>query len=136
MPNLPTWPDKLPQFPFTPDDPPEYKPQSNVTRTAMSVGPAKARRRCTARVENLTVGPIDLNQQQVDLLEDFIVNDLAEVKPFLWFNFRRAAADKVEAVYRFPDGWASVSSHKFKGTDNTGMQWYEVTLELEMLPWQ
>lgn len=130
----PIWPVELPQFPFTPETPPEYKPQSNVKRTDMQTGPAKVRRKATGRVEDLTIGPIDLNQAQLDRLEDFVTNDLGEAKPFLWFNFRRKSRDKVEALYRFPQGWASVTT-KYKGIDNFSVEWHEVSIQLEMLPW-
>ncbi len=134
MPNLPTWPDNLPQFPFGGDDPPQHDPQSNVIRTSMSTGPAKMRRRSTARVENVTIGPFSINQSQLDALETFVLDELGEAKPFLWYSFRHKPEDRIPAVYRFMNGWSSVKP-KRKGYDNMNVYWYDVTLELEKLPW-
>lgn len=127
-PNLPTWPDNLPQQPFG-DTPPKYTPQNSTIRTSQETGPAKLRRRFTGRIHDITIGPLDLTAHQVDTLEEFICGKLGEVLPFQWTNFRTGQP----APYRCKNGWSSVTQ-EWKGTDSLGTEWWSVTLELEMLP--
>lgn len=127
-PNLPAWPASLPQDPYG-DTPPEYKPQDTTFRTQNDTGPAKVRRRFTGRVHDVTVGPLQITAVQLDALEDFCCNTLGETMPFAWKNFRTG----LDAAYRFKAGWSSVTQ-KFLGTDGRGIEWYEVSADLEMLP--
>lgn len=127
-PNIPSWPNNLPRQPYG-DTPPEYKPQDTTLRTQNDAGPAKLRRKFTGRVQDVTIGPLQITSTQLDTLEDFCCNTLGEVKPFAWINFRTG----LDAAYRFKAGWSSVTQ-KFVGTDALGNEWYEVTADLEMLP--
>ncbi|WP_263418667.1 hypothetical protein [Terriglobus albidus] len=130
MPDYPRWPEELPQVPFG-DTPPEYKPQSNVISTAQEAGPAKRRRRFTGRIYDVTVGPIDITSAQRDRLDQFVSDEICDVKPFLWTDFRRPATDTQDAIYRLPEGMASITQ-KWKGTDQSGVEWWTVTIQMEM----
>lgn len=127
-PNLPVWPDTLPQDPFG-DDPPKPTPQNVVKRTEVDAPIALQRRRFTARTVSYSVGPITITKEQMDTLEDFVINTLGEVKQFEWKDFRK----NLPAAYRFPQGWAGVTE-QYVGEDAMGTEWYEVTLALEMMP--
>jgi hypothetical protein len=129
------WPDLLPQDPFLPENgTPEYNPADNAIRTSVTVGPNKVRRRFTAVPEPLKL-QMQLNGDQVAILKRFIEEDLKDVLPFTWRDFR----DGSQCMYRFPKGRGGVTSYKFdSGADRdplscSGDMWI-VTMELEKLP--
>lgn len=120
----PTWPDTLPQTPYSPDNQtPEYTPTDNTIRTTVTVGPAKLRRRFTAVPETVKL-VLYVTSDQLATLKDFVQEQLQDVLPFEWTDFR----DGSQGTYRFAKGWASVSQ-KY----DSGDMWC-LNLELELLP--
>lgn len=81
---MPTWPASLPQEPLIK----EYQeaPKSNVIRSEMSYGPAKARRRSTAKMTNAQTIYL-LTQAQRETFEQWFENDIADGA--LAFNWPR-----------------------------------------------
>jgi hypothetical protein len=117
-----SWPADLPQDWYLADNGPDYKPVDNTIRTSVMAGPAKARRKFTSNVENLTLtGTLD--RCEYKLLKDFVQLTLKEVLPFGWKHFITDGP----ATYRFPAGWSSVEAKHLGGDIWT------VSLQLEML---
>lgn len=75
-----------------------YTPASNVIRTPMDAGVAKARRRFTAVPETLTFNLV-ITEEQLQVLQDFVEITLSDVLPFDWIDFRKPTGTAV--TYRF-----------------------------------
>ena len=126
-PNLPRWPDNLPQEPFG-ETPPKYTAQSSTLRTSMESGPVKLRRRFTGRIYDVAFSPMQLTAQQLQALEDFVCDVLHETGRFVWTDFRVNRP----GMYRLKNGWSSVSSEWFGTDESSGVEYWTVTVELEM----
>jgi hypothetical protein len=128
------WPDLLPQDPYLPDGgTPEYDPADNAIRTSVTVGPNKVRRRFTAVPEVVKL-TLHLNGDQVAILRRFIEQDILDVLPFTWRDFR----DGSQCTYRFPKGRGGLTYKFDSGADadalNVSNDMWIVTLDLEKLP--
>ncbi len=143
----PIWPAMLPQYLLTRN----YKEAapSLTVRTQMDAGPAKVRRRFTAGVR-MVEGMIVCDEDQLDALDDFYVNDCAGgALSFSWTMQRRQRDTASPAI---PDsdtsqvGDTSLLALIFVGlntfrfakppeyADAGDGRHYEVTLYLEILP--
>jgi hypothetical protein len=122
--DAPQWPDSLPQDPFIPgDSTPEYDPADNTIRTSVTAGPAKLRRRFTAVPETTKI-KLWLTSDQCATLKDFVENQVSDVLPFTWRDFR----DDSQCLYRFTKGRGSITYKH-----DSGDIWI-VEIELEKLP--
>jgi hypothetical protein len=119
----PVWPDTLPQTPFFADAGPEYTPMDNTISTSVTVGPVKRRRRFTAVPETLKI-QLWLTSDQLATLKDFVQNQLQDVLPFDWLDWR----SNDQCSYRCPKGWGS-----FTQKHDSGDVWI-VQAELERMP--
>ena len=111
------WPPELPATLIM--DGLSKQPQSNVTRTTMDAGPAKARRRYTARMINYS-GKIIFNALQLNLFERFYSNILGD--GVLRFNFTDPVSLDT-AEFRF------AADYTVNAVDGL----FEVTVNLERL---
>ena len=124
MADNPVWPDTLPPAPFfAGSGTPDYQPADSTIRTSVTSGPSKLRRRFTAVPETLKI-QLWLTQDQVATLKDFVENQVQDVLPFDWQDFR----DGSQCSYRFSKGRGSLD-YKW----DSGIVWL-VTAELEKLP--
>ena len=92
-------------------------PPNRVSRSNMSVGPDKIRRRSTAAVRPLSIS-MTLTGDQVDILDTFYLENDS-----LSFNFTHPRTETVEKA-RF------VSAPQYKLRETI----YDVSVELEILP--
>jgi hypothetical protein len=139
----PIWPTALPQYLLTrnyaEDDP------NTVVRTTMDAGPAKVRRRFTAGVRQVS-GIIVVDEDQLDTLSDFFMNDCAGgAIAFQWTMQRRqrdtsepADTSQIADTSLLPLIFVGTNTYRFvkapKYTDCGDGQHYEVALALEILP--
>lgn len=104
----------------------------NSIRTSVTVGPAKLRRRFTAVPETCKIR-LMLMGDQLAVFHDFVWNQVQDVLPFEWFDFR----DGSQATYRFPKGRGSYTEkYDSSGgaTDVYAKDMWVVDVELEKLP--
>jgi hypothetical protein len=139
----PIWPAALPQYLLTrnysEDDP------DTVIRTQMDAGPAKIRRRFTAAVRQLA-GMIVVDEDQLDTLSDFFMNDCAGGAIAFQWTMQRRQRDTAEPTDTSQITDTSLLPLTFVGTNNyrfvkpprysdTGDgAHYEAALSLEILP--
>lgn len=90
------WPTALP-VPLLEDC--SYSSQPNTIRSQMEAGVAKVRRRFTMTPEDVTFS-LYLDRAQIQVLDEFIQDELRDVLAFHWRDFRRPN-DGRTAVYRF-----------------------------------
>ena len=93
-----SWPATLPQLVSVVGY--RERPPQTVVRTQMDVGPDKIRQRSSAGTREVQ-GELDLTEAQVEILDDFFVNDLSHgALDFDWVDPRNQAAYELRFVNR------------------------------------
>jgi hypothetical protein len=117
------WPAELPEYPLVQGY--TRKPQAARVRSAVDAGPAKVRRRFTAKVRNVTY-LVTLTKAQLAIFWDFYDNTLAEGSlPFNWVDGVTGAP----AVLRFADDEPSEAP-----ANGNEPGYLTISMPLEILP--
>lgn len=115
------WPVGLPQYPIQAGY--EESQPNNVVRTPMEAGPAKQRRRYTARVRPFMLA-LELTSAELDLFEAFYESTLADgALPFEWVHPRTQAVLSFRFIGGQPPKWNAI-----------GWDLYTAILQTEVLP--
>ncbi|MFW5909188.1 MAG: hypothetical protein ACOCUM_00300 [Thiohalospira sp.] len=121
---MPTWPSTLPDKPLQQGY--EEQPRKDVLRTSMDQGPAKVRRRGTAKPVRVPM-ELHLTSDQADTLASFVDDDLEDgTLRFDWEHPR--TGDSVQFRFVFNSGEAPYTLSVVGGT------LYVASATLEILP--
>lgn len=105
----------------------EEQPESNVVRTATDVGPAKLRRRFTAKVKRYSM-PVEFNGEQKKLFDTFYQTTLKDgTLPFEWED----PTDDSTVEFRFR---SEPRLRMEVGARDSDLRIWTGVLELEKLP--